>query len=78
MNYNFYSLVINSPDRPGKDKYYVLEVFNTENVQKNLKNESVVKDIKDNLESLNKRKSMSEIIGKITTRITSITAGRTR
>tara|TARA_Y100000590_G_scaffold225845_1_gene255258 strand:+ start:22 stop:1470 length:1449 start_codon:yes stop_codon:yes gene_type:complete len=48
-----------------KDKYYVLEVFNTENVQKNLKNESVVKDIKDNLESLNKRKSMSEIIGKI-------------
>ena len=48
-----------------EDKYYVVEIFNTENVQNNLKNQRVVKDVKNNLESLNKRKSMSEIIGKI-------------
>ena len=48
-----------------KDKYYVIEIFNTENVQNNLKNQKVLKDVKNNLESLNKRKSMSEIIGKI-------------
>ena len=48
-----------------KDKYYIIEIFNTESIQKDLKNQKVVKDIKNNLESLNKRKSMSEIIVKI-------------
>ena len=47
------------------DKYFVIEIFKTENVQNNLKNEKVVKEIKNNLLSLNKRKSMSQIIGKI-------------
>ena len=48
-----------------KDIYYVIEVFKTEKIHSNLKNQKVVNDIKNNLESLNKRKSMSEIIGKI-------------
>ena len=48
-----------------KDKYYVIEIFETENKQNNLENKKVFKDVKKNLLSLNKRKSMSEIIGKI-------------
>ena len=48
-----------------KDKYYVIEVFETENIQNNLENKKVLKDVKENLLSLHKRKSMSEIIGKI-------------
>ena len=48
-----------------KDKYYVIEIFETENIQNSLKNQKVIQDIKENLKSLNKRKSMSEIIGKI-------------
>ena len=48
-----------------KDKYYVIEIFETEKIQNSLKNQKVLKDVKNNLESLNKRKSMSEIIGKI-------------
>jgi len=48
-----------------KDKYYVIEIFETEKMQNSLKNQKVLKDVKNNLESFNKRKSMSEIIGKI-------------
>ena len=48
-----------------KDIYYVIEVFKTEKIHSNLKDQKVVNDIKNNLESLNKRKFMSEIIGKI-------------
>jgi len=48
-----------------KDKYYIIEILKTEGIQNNLNNTKVVNDIKKNLQSLNKRKSMSEIIGKI-------------
>ncbi|MDC0231755.1 SurA N-terminal domain-containing protein, partial [Pelagibacteraceae bacterium] len=48
-----------------KDKYYVIEVFETENIQNSLENKKVLKKVKENLISLNIRKSMSEIIGKI-------------
>ena len=48
-----------------KDKYYIIEVLETEGIQNNLNNKRVADDIKKNLQSLNKRKSMSEIIGKI-------------
>ena len=48
-----------------KDKYYIIEIFKTEDMQNTLDKEKVVKDIKKNLQSLNKRKSMSRIIGKI-------------
>ena len=48
-----------------KDKYYIIEILKTEDIQNNLNNTKVANDIKKNLQSLNKRKSMSEIIGKI-------------
>ncbi len=48
-----------------KDKYFVIEIFKTENIQKTLENEKVIKDIKINLKTLNKRKSMGQIIAKI-------------
>ena len=48
-----------------KDKYFIVEIFETENIQNNVENEKVIKDIKINLKTLNKRKSMAQIIAKI-------------
>ena len=48
-----------------EDKFFIVEVFKTENFQKNLTNEGVVKDIKINLEFNKKKELMSNIISKI-------------
>jgi len=48
-----------------KDKFFVIEIVKTENVQKDLKNESVQKIIVESLKTSIKRKSMAEIISKI-------------
>ena len=47
------------------DKFFIIEIFKTENIQKNLANENVNKDIKKKLEILKKRKLISGIISKI-------------
>ena len=48
-----------------KDKYFIIEIFKTENIQKDLNNKEVKKDIKENLELFKKRKLMSNLISKI-------------
>ena len=48
-----------------KDKYFIIEIFKTENIQKDLNNKEVKKDIRENLELLKKRKLMSNLISKI-------------
>jgi hypothetical protein len=48
-----------------EDKFFIIEVFKTENIRKDLTNENVRKDIKKELKILKIRKFMSEIISKI-------------
>jgi len=48
-----------------KDKYLIVEVTKTEEIQSEIENESVRKDILFNLENAAKRKFISEIISKI-------------
>ena len=48
-----------------KDKFYIIEIIKTENIQRDLNNENVIKDIKKNLKNLEKRKLMSELISKV-------------
>jgi peptidyl-prolyl cis-trans isomerase D len=48
-----------------KDKYFIVKVIKTEEVQKKIENETVRKDIFLNLENEVKRKLISEIISKI-------------
>jgi len=48
-----------------KDKFYVIEIFKSEDIQKNLNDTNVVKNIKNNLRTQKKRKLMSQIIAKI-------------
>ena len=48
-----------------KDKYFIVQVIKTEEVQKKIENETVRKDIFLNLENTTKRKLISEIISKI-------------
>lgn len=48
-----------------KDKFYIIEIFKSEDVQKNLNNTNLIKDIKSNLTTLKKRKLISEIMAKI-------------
>lgn len=48
-----------------EDKFFIIEVFKTENIQKNFTNENVNKDIKKKLKNLEKRKLISEIMSKI-------------
>tara|TARA_B100000315_G_scaffold2276_1_gene2036 strand:- start:245 stop:1639 length:1395 start_codon:yes stop_codon:yes gene_type:complete len=48
-----------------KDKYLIVKVTKTEEIQREIKNESVRKDILFNLENAAKRKFISEIISKI-------------
>ena len=47
------------------DKYYIIEIFKTENIQKKVNNKNVIKDIKANLQYLEKRELMTEIVSKI-------------
>ena len=48
-----------------KNKYLIVELFKTENVERNLKNERVKKEVLSNLEKEVKRKLITEIILKI-------------
>ncbi len=48
-----------------KDKYFVVEVIKTENIQRNINDESVRKDILENLEIQTRAKFVSKIIEKI-------------
>ncbi len=48
-----------------KDKYFVVEVFKTENIQRNINDKSVRKDILENLEIQTRAKFVSKIIEKI-------------
>ena len=50
-----------------KDKYFIIEVTKTENIQKQISDESVKKEILLKLEKKSKRKLISEIINKINT-----------
>jgi peptidyl-prolyl cis-trans isomerase D len=49
----------------GEDKYFVVEVIKTENIQRNINDEAVRKDILENLEIQTKAKFVSKIIEKI-------------
>ena len=48
-----------------KDKYFIVEIIKTEEIQRKIENEAVRKNILLNLEIKSKRKFMSEIIAKI-------------
>ena len=48
-----------------KDVFYIVEVFKTENIERDLNNENVLVDIKNNLRIIKKRKLISEIMAKI-------------
>ena len=48
-----------------KDKYFIVEIIKTEEIQRKIENETVRKDILLNLENATKRKLISEIIIKI-------------
>ena len=48
-----------------KDKFLILEVVNTENIQKTLESISVKNEILENLKKVNKRKLISDLINKI-------------
>ncbi len=48
-----------------ENKYFIVEKFKTENIQKNFEDENVRKDILLNLERTNRRKLVAELIGKI-------------
>ena len=48
-----------------KDKYFIVEVSKIENIQKDISDESVKKEILSNLEKQTKRKLIAEIISKI-------------
>ena len=48
-----------------KDKYFVVEVFKTENIQRNINDKAVRKDILENLEIQTRAKFISKIIEKI-------------
>jgi len=48
-----------------KDKYFIVEIYKSENIQKNLDNESVKNDIKKSIKLTKKRKLMSKIISQI-------------
>ena len=48
-----------------KDKFFILEVFKTEEIQRNLNSNIVVKNIKKELEQSKKRKLISKIISEI-------------
>ena len=47
------------------EKFFILEVFKTENIQKSINNKNVQKKIKENLQNRVKRKFMSKIISLI-------------
>ena len=47
-----------------KDKFFIIEVLKTENIQNDLNNKKVKDDVRKNLESKTKRKLLSEIISK--------------
>ena len=47
------------------EKYYIIEVYKTENIKKNLKNSEVRNKIIEELKKQNKKKVISEIISKI-------------
>tara|TARA_Y100000590_G_scaffold412222_1_gene506981 strand:+ start:1216 stop:2664 length:1449 start_codon:yes stop_codon:yes gene_type:complete len=48
-----------------KDKFFIVEILKTENIQKDLDNENVVRDIQKKLMKAEKIKLLSEIISKI-------------
>ena len=48
-----------------KDKYFVIEIIKTENIEKGLKNQSVKNSVLSNLQIMSKRKFISEITSKI-------------
>jgi peptidyl-prolyl cis-trans isomerase D len=48
-----------------KNKYYIVEINKTENIQKNLNNEIVKKKVTEDLFNISKRKLISELISKI-------------
>ena len=48
-----------------KDKYFIIELSKVENIQKEISDESVKKEILTNLENQNKRKLIAEIISRI-------------
>ena len=48
-----------------KNKYFIVELIKTENIQKNIENESIKKEVSQDLEKKTKRKLITEIIDKI-------------
>ena len=48
-----------------KDKFFIIEIIKSENIQKKIQNKDVQKNIKENLQTRVKRKFLSEIITKI-------------
>jgi len=48
-----------------KNKYFIVELIKTENIQKNIENESIKKEVSQDLEKITKRKLITEIIAKI-------------
>jgi len=48
-----------------EDKFFIIEIFETKNIQRNLTDNNVNKNIKNKLAILKKRKLLSEIISKI-------------
>ena len=51
-----------------ENKFYIIEIFKNENIQKKLNNTNLIKDIKNNLTTQKKRELMSEIMAKINQR----------
>ena len=49
----------------GKNKYFIVELTKTENIQKNIEDESIKKEVSQDLEKKTKRKLITEIIDKI-------------
>jgi peptidyl-prolyl cis-trans isomerase D len=49
----------------GKNKYFIVELIKTENIQKNIEDESIKKEVSQDLEKKTKRKLITEIIDKI-------------
>ena len=48
-----------------KNKYFIVELIKTENIQKNIEDESIKKEVSQDLEKKTKRKLITEIIDKI-------------
>jgi len=64
---NIFSMTNESPIAlvETNDKYYIVEIFKTENIQKKIDNENVIVDIKANLQYLEIRRLMTQIVAKI-------------